>query len=62
MLAYSEFEFFSVYSYNDRKCYCLYDDFGCIIGVKEEAPAEFKAAYEEYRKKREEWEAAGIDV
>ena len=43
------------------KEYGIYDEDGCLVGMKETAPEEVKKSFEEYQKKREEWEAMGID-
>ena len=41
--------------------YGVFDKMGCLVGVKEDAPPEFKEAYEHDKKMDEEWEALGID-
>ena len=41
--------------------YGVFDNMGCLVGVKEDAPPEFKEAYEHDKKMDEEWEALGID-
>ncbi len=61
VLAYGESKFWQ-YPIEEIRKYCLFDEFGSIIGVKETAPADFKEAYEEHRKRRDEWEKLGIDV
>ena len=61
MMAFSESEL-ARYSFKEIMRYGIFDEYGVLKGVKEEAPAEFKAAYEADKKFREKWEAAGIDV
>ena len=41
--------------------YGVFDKDGCIIGVKGNAPVDFKSAYDDYKKYREEMEALGIE-
>ena len=48
------------YSFEDYKKYCLFDEDLIPIGVKEDAPADFKAAYEHDKKLYEEAEERGI--
>ena len=40
--------------------YCLFED-GCIAGIKDEAPNDFKKAYEEHKKLEKEMWEQGID-
>ena len=49
------------YPIEEFKKYGLFDDMYEIIGVKEDAPTEFKEAYEEYRAHCEKMEELGID-
>ena len=44
-----------------RKRYCIFDDCGCIIGVKDDAPPDIKEAYEADKKISDEWATLGID-
>ena len=41
--------------------YGIFDDDGVLIGVKEDAPADFKEAYEVDKKLCKKWEAQGLD-
>ncbi len=50
MLAYDEFKFWQ-YPFEEIEKYCLFDEYGSLIGVKKEAPTDFKEMYEEYEKK-----------
>ncbi len=61
VLAYDESKFWQ-YPIEEIEQYCLFDEFGSIIGVKETAPADFKKAYEEDKKRSDELEKLGIDV
>ena len=49
------------YSNEEYERYGIFDDLGFIIGVKDDAPAEFKDAYEADKKIFEEMEAKGLD-
>ncbi|MBR0261028.1 MAG: hypothetical protein IJQ85_04450 [Selenomonadaceae bacterium] len=60
MMAYSESELAKI-SMEDFWKYAIFDEWGIIIGVKEDAPAEFKEAYEHDKKIEEEAWAKGID-
>ncbi len=60
MIAYGESKFWQ-YPSEEMERYCIYSEHGYIIGVKEGAPAEFKAAYEEEEKRSKHWEEMGID-
>lgn len=51
----------SKFSTEEYRKYGLFDDMGDIIGVKDDAPPEFKEAYEYDKKKEAKWEALGID-
>ena len=62
MLPYGEFKFWNRYSSDERERYCLFDEYGCIVGIKENVPSDFKEAYKEYEKIKLEWEERGIDV
>ena len=59
MLAISDVEL-KGYTVDDYEKYCLFDEDGFIAGVKEDAPADFKAAYEHDKKLYEEAEERGI--
>ena len=48
------------YTTEEFEKYGLFDDMCDIIGVKEDAPADFKAAYEHDKKLYEEAEERGI--
>ena len=50
----------SAFSIEEFERYGLFDEDGCIIGVKEDAPPKFKEAYEYDKKKEAEWEALGL--
>ena len=54
---------FKLYQFSDDEYgkYGIFDADGCIIGVKDDAPPEFKEAYEHDMKKRAEPETSGID-
>ena len=60
MIAYSESKFWQ-YPLEEIKRYCLHDEYGSVIGVKEDAPADFKAAYAAEEERSREWETLGID-
>ena len=60
MIAYSESALAKIPMEDFRK-YGIFDEWGTIIGVKDDAPADFKEAYEHDKKIEEEWEALGID-
>ena len=49
------------YSVEEYEKYCVFDEDGFICGVKDDAPSEFKEAYEHDEKRRKELEALGID-
>ena len=49
------------YTKEELLTYGIFDDMGCLVGIKDDAPPEFKAAYEADKKKDDEWEALGID-
>ena len=49
------------FTFEEFERYGLFDDLGELIGVKDDAPPEFKEAYEHDKKKRAEFEALGID-
>ena len=49
------------YTQEELLTYGLFDDLGCLVGVKENAPVEFKLAYEADKQKAKEWETLGID-
>ena len=51
----------ALFSAEEFEKYSVFDERRLAIGVKDDAPAEFKAAYEHDRKIDEEWEALGID-
>ena len=48
------------YSTEEFEKYGLFDEYGSIIGVKEDAPADFKAAYEHDKKMYDEAQERGI--
>ena len=54
---------FKLYQFSDDEYdkYGIFDEDGCIIGVKDDAPPEFKEAYEYDKNKEAEWEALGIE-
>ena len=61
MIAPNELKLFE-YSDEELERYGIFKDGdGDIIGVKEEAPEDFKKAYEEYRAHCEKMEELGID-
>ena len=60
MMAFSESEL-ARYSSKEIMKYGIFDEYGVLNGVKEDAPAEFKVAYETDKKLREKWESMGID-
>lgn len=49
------------FTFEEFERYGIFDDLGELIGVKDDAPPEFKEAYEHDKKKRAEFEALGID-
>ena len=49
------------YPFEDLQKYCVFDEDGFMTGVKDDAPSEFKEAYEWDKKRAEEWWAKGID-
>lgn len=49
------------FSLEEIEKYAILDDMGCIIGVKEDAPPDFKEAYEAAQKLFALWESLGID-
>lgn len=49
------------YSVEEYEKYCVFDEDGFICGVKEDAPDEFKEAYEHDKKLQDERDALGID-
>lgn len=51
----------SAFSIEEYERYGLLDDVGCIVGVKDDAPAEFKEAYEADKKFYQKMEAEGLD-
>ena len=51
----------SAFSIEEFERYGLFDEDGCIIGVKDDAPADFKEAYEHDKETEEELAALGID-
>ncbi len=60
MIAYSESKFWQ-YPSEEMERYCIYSEHGYIIGVKEDAPAEFKEAWAAEEERNRKWEALGID-
>ena len=61
MMAFSESKM-TKYTSMEIRQYGVFDDDGILIGVKEDAPADFKEAYEADKKFRKKWEDAGVDV
>ena len=51
----------ALFSVEEFEKYSIFDERGLAIGVKDNAPAEFKAAFEADKKLREKWEELGID-
>ena len=49
------------FSVEEREEYGVFDEYGFMIGIKEDAPADFKEAYECDKKRAEERWAKGID-
>lgn len=49
------------FSLEEFEQYGLFDDLGEIIGVKDDAPPEFKEAYEHDKELHAKFEALGID-
>ena len=49
------------YTGDEILTYGLFDEDGCIVGVTEDAPPEFKEAYEHDKKLQAEREALGLD-
>ena len=49
------------YTKEEVLVYGVFDDMGCLVGAKKEAPAEFKMAYEIDKQKNKEVEMLGID-
>ncbi len=41
--------------------YFIFDEYGDLIGVKDDAPPDIKEAYEADKKISDEWAALGID-
>ena len=60
MTAYGESKFWQ-YPSEERERYCIYSEHGYIIGVKEEAPEEFKEAYAAEEERERKWAELGID-
>lgn len=60
MMAFSKAKFWQ-YSEEYFKQYCIYDEEGTLTGVKDDAPEDFKAAYEEEKKHDEKMAALGLD-
>ena len=40
--------------------YGIFDEDGCLVGLKEEAPLEARESFEKYQKKCDEFEAKGL--
>ena len=49
------------YTTEDILKHGVFDDMGCLVGIKDDAPADFKVAYEADKKKNKKWEELGID-
>ena len=49
------------YSFEEFMMYGIFDEDGCFTGVKDDAPDEFKEAYEHDKKLQDERDALGID-
>lgn len=49
------------FSLDEQEKYGILDEDDFLIGVKDDAPVEFKAAYEHDKKQADEQWAAGID-
>ena len=61
MMAFSESKLARYTSIEIMK-YGIFDDEGVLIGVKEDAPEDFKKACETDKKFCNKWEAMGVDV
>lgn len=61
MVAYDEMEM-SKFSFEEIEKYARYDNFGCLIGMSDDAPEELKTAYEADEKKIADLAAKGIIV
>ena len=60
MTAFSESKL-AKYTDKEFEEYGIFDDLGTIIGVKDDAPADFKQAYEEYKEHCQKMEDLGLD-
>ena len=61
MIAFSE-SALAKYTFEEISVYGVFDEDGVLVGVKEDAPPDFKEAYEKDKKIRENRQALGLDV
>ena len=40
--------------------YCIYNEYGDLIGVKDDAPNDFKKAFEEYMEQEKKYQAESL--
>ena len=51
----------NAHTYEEMKKYGVFNSYGFVCGVKEDAPNDFKEAYEEYKEHSKKMEDLGLD-